>query len=118
MAELTPMMKQYMQIKAQHQDCILFFRLGDFYEMFCEDAKLAANCVCFNVSVSVKSTGASGSPCKVNIGKTSSIVRAGVLKPRSGKGRYTTKDGIPVRESQSTKPLRMATSPAACVAAA
>ncbi len=29
MAELTPMMKQYMQIKAQHQDCILFFRLGD-----------------------------------------------------------------------------------------
>ena len=42
MAELTPMMKQYMQIKAQHQDCILFFRLGDFYEMFCEDAKLAA----------------------------------------------------------------------------
>ena len=59
----------------------------------------AANCVCFNVSVSVKSTGASGSPCKVNIGKTSSIVRAGVLKPRSGKGRYTTKDGIPVRES-------------------
>lgn len=38
----TPMLKQYRQIKAQHQDCILFFRLGDFYEMFYEDAKIAS----------------------------------------------------------------------------
>ena len=42
MAELTPMKKQYQEIKAQHQDCLLFFRLGDFYEMFDEDAKLAS----------------------------------------------------------------------------
>ena len=42
MAELTPMMKQYMEIKEQNPDCILFFRLGDFYEMFNEDAKLAS----------------------------------------------------------------------------
>jgi len=41
-AELTPMRRQYFQIKEQNQDCILFFRLGDFYEMFDEDAKLAA----------------------------------------------------------------------------
>ena len=40
--ELTPMQRQYQQIKEQHKDCILFFRLGDFYEMFNEDAKLAA----------------------------------------------------------------------------
>ncbi len=40
--ELTPMQRQYQQIKEQNQDCILFFRLGDFYEMFNEDAKLAA----------------------------------------------------------------------------
>ena len=40
--ELTPMQKQYRAIKEQNQDCILFFRLGDFYEMFNEDAKLAA----------------------------------------------------------------------------
>ena len=40
--ELTPMQKQYQQIKEQNRDCILFFRLGDFYEMFNEDAKLAA----------------------------------------------------------------------------
>ena len=42
MAELTPMMRQYNQIKAENPDCILFFRLGDFYEMFAEDAKVAA----------------------------------------------------------------------------
>ena len=40
--ELTPMKRQYNQIKERNQDCILFFRLGDFYEMFDEDAKLAA----------------------------------------------------------------------------
>ena len=42
MAELTPMMKQYVEIKKQSQDCILFFRLGDFYEMFFEDAVIAS----------------------------------------------------------------------------
>ena len=42
MSELTPMKKQYNEIKAQHEDCLLFFRLGDFYEMFNEDAKIAA----------------------------------------------------------------------------
>ena len=39
---LTPMMKQYFEIKENYKDCILFFRLGDFYEMFFEDAKLAS----------------------------------------------------------------------------
>jgi len=38
----TPMMKQYLAIKEQHPDCLLFFRMGDFYEMFFEDAELAA----------------------------------------------------------------------------
>ena len=42
MAELSPMMKQYLQIKEENKDCILFFRLGDFYEMFFDDAKLAS----------------------------------------------------------------------------
>lgn len=39
---LSPMMQQYTEIKKQYQDCILFFRLGDFYEMFFEDALTAA----------------------------------------------------------------------------
>ena len=41
-AELTPMQRQYFQIKEQNKDSILFFRLGDFYEMFNEDAQVAA----------------------------------------------------------------------------
>ena len=42
MAELTPMMQQYRTVKEQNPDCILFFRLGDFYEMFDEDARIAS----------------------------------------------------------------------------
>ena len=42
MAELSPMMKQYFEIKEANKDCILFYRLGDFYEMFYEDAKIAS----------------------------------------------------------------------------
>ena len=42
MAELTPMMRQYMEMKEHNPGCLLFFRLGDFYEMFAEDAKIAS----------------------------------------------------------------------------
>ena len=38
----TPLMQQYREIKARHQDAILFFRMGDFYEMFYEDAEVAS----------------------------------------------------------------------------
>jgi DNA mismatch repair protein MutS len=41
-AKITPMMQQYLQIKERHQDAILFFRLGDFYEMFFDDAHVAS----------------------------------------------------------------------------
>lgn len=42
MDDLTPMMQQYMKVKEQNKDCILFFRLGDFYEMFFDDAITAS----------------------------------------------------------------------------
>ena len=42
MAKLSPMMEQYFQIKQNYPDTLLFFRLGDFYEMFFEDAKIAS----------------------------------------------------------------------------
>ena len=42
MAEMTPMMKQYLEMKERNPDSILFFRLGDFYEMFNEDARLVS----------------------------------------------------------------------------
>ncbi|MGO4887696.1 DNA mismatch repair protein MutS [Anaerobacillus sp. MEB173] len=42
MAQYTPMIQQYLEIKAQYKDAFLFFRLGDFYELFFEDAKKAS----------------------------------------------------------------------------
>ena len=42
MAEFTPMMRQYFEIKEQYKDAILMYRLGDFYEMFFDDALLAS----------------------------------------------------------------------------
>ena len=39
---VTPMMRQYLEIKADYQDALLFYRMGDFYELFFDDAKLAA----------------------------------------------------------------------------
>lgn len=42
MAEVTPMMKQYLETKSEYPDAILFYRLGDFYEMFFDDAKTAS----------------------------------------------------------------------------
>lgn len=42
MADVTPVMQQYLDIKREHEDAILFFRMGDFYEMFYDDAKIAA----------------------------------------------------------------------------
>ena len=42
MPSYTPMMQQYLDTKAQYPDCLLFYRLGDFYEMFFEDAKIGA----------------------------------------------------------------------------
>src|SRR5574344_820813 len=42
MAEFTPMMQKYLETKEQYKDCLLFYRLGDFYEMFFDDAKIAS----------------------------------------------------------------------------
>ena len=53
MADLSPMMKQYFQIKEQNPDTLLFFRLGDFYELFFDDAKLVTSRACAYVRCSV-----------------------------------------------------------------
>src|SRR5437762_13826743 len=39
---VTPMMEQYIEIKAANPDCLLFYRMGDFYELFFEDAEIAS----------------------------------------------------------------------------
>jgi len=55
MAELTPMMAQYMETKKQYEDCILFYRLGDFYEMFFDDAIAASKAL--EITLTGKSCG-------------------------------------------------------------
>ena len=55
MAALTPMMQQYMETKEQYKDCILFYRLGDFYEMFFEDAITASKAL--EITLTGKSCG-------------------------------------------------------------
>ncbi|MCM8830436.1 MAG: DNA mismatch repair protein MutS, partial [Candidatus Omnitrophica bacterium] len=58
MENLTPMLKQYNEIKKAHPEYILFFRLGDFYEMFYEDARLASRIL--EVVLTSRSAGSSG----------------------------------------------------------
>ncbi len=55
MDELTPMMRQYLEMKRVHKEEILFFRLGDFYEMFFDDAKTAARVL--NLTLTARSAG-------------------------------------------------------------
>ena len=54
----SPMMQQYIDIKAQHQDCIVFFRLGDFYEMFMDDALEA--CRLLGIALTGREAGPAG----------------------------------------------------------
>ena len=57
MAEQTPMMRQYLEIKSGHPDAILFFRMGDFYEMFLDDALLASRLLDISLTSRNKGSG-------------------------------------------------------------
>ena len=50
----TPLMRQYREIKADYQEAILFFRVGDFYEMFLEDAEEASKIIRYCADLSWK----------------------------------------------------------------
>lgn len=54
----TPMMQQYMKVKEEHPDCIVFFRLGDFYEMFLDDAKIGSEIL--GITLTARSRGKDG----------------------------------------------------------
>src|SRR6185437_14887890 len=54
----TPMMKQYSDIKKQYIDCLLFYRMGDFYELFLEDAHIGARVL--NITLTGKANGKGG----------------------------------------------------------
>ncbi|HRT02442.1 MAG TPA: hypothetical protein P5513_00645 [Candidatus Diapherotrites archaeon] len=57
---LTPMMKQYLQVKKQYPDGILLFRAGDFYEMFYDDAKVASEIL--NITLTKRGKGKTEAP--------------------------------------------------------
>jgi len=59
-ARVTPMMRQYLELKEEHPDCILFFRLGDFYEMFFEDAVVASELL--EITLTSRDKGEDGVP--------------------------------------------------------
>lgn len=57
LAQHTPMMQQYLRIKAEHKDILLFYRMGDFYELFWDDAKKAAKLLDISLTARGKSGG-------------------------------------------------------------
>jgi DNA mismatch repair protein MutS len=59
---VTPVMRQYMDAKRQHRDAIVFFRMGDFYEMFYEDALVAARALDLTLTSRSKDAGGAGIP--------------------------------------------------------
>src|SRR5687767_13277558 len=61
-ATATPAMRQYLEAKRQHRDAIVFFRMGDFYEMFYEDALVAARALDLTLTSRSKDAGGSGIP--------------------------------------------------------
>src|SRR5690554_3908753 len=77
----TPMMQQYLRIKAQHPDQLLFYRMGDFYELFYDDAKKAARLLDISLTTRGKSAGEpipmAGIPYHSAEGYIARIVKAG-----------------------------------------
>src|SRR5512142_782710 len=61
-ATATPAMRQYLDAKRQHRDAIVFFRMGDFYEMFYEDALVAARALDLTLTSRSKDAGGNGIP--------------------------------------------------------
>ena len=53
----TPMIQQYLKVKAQHPDILVFYRMGDFYELFFDDAKRAAELLGISLTARGKSGG-------------------------------------------------------------
>ena len=79
--EHTPMMQQYLRIKAQHPDVLLFYRMGDFYEMFYDDARRAAQLLDIALTQRGASAGApipmAGVPVVTLDGYLAKLVRKG-----------------------------------------
>src|SRR5260370_33308133 len=66
-ARVTPMMEQYLEIKAAHPGLLLFYRMGDFYELFFEDAELASKALGIMLTKRGKHQGAAIPMCGVPV---------------------------------------------------
>ncbi len=66
-ASVTPMMRQYQEIKAAHPDCLLFYRMGDFYELFFQDAEIASRALGIVLTKRGKHQGADIPMCGVPV---------------------------------------------------
>ena len=78
----TPMMQQYLRIKAQHKDELVFYRMGDFYELFFDDAKKASELLDVTLTARGKTNGEpipmAGIPFHSAEGYLAKLVKAGV----------------------------------------
>src|SRR4051812_47174669 len=70
MARVTPMMAQFIEIKAANPDCLLFYRMGDFYELFFEDAEIASRTLGIVLTKRGKHQGADIRMCGVPIDRS------------------------------------------------
>jgi len=93
----TPMMRQYNEIKKEHKDALLFFRMGDFYELFFEDAKLASKVLGITLTSRSKGEGAvpmAGVPHHAAESYTRKLIKSGykvaicdqLQEPKEAKG--------------------------------
>src|SRR5580765_3474734 len=64
---VTPMMRQYQEIKAANPDCLLFYRMGDFYELFFQDAEIASRALGIVLTKRGKHQGADIPMCGVPV---------------------------------------------------
>ncbi|TGK04102.1 DNA mismatch repair protein MutS [Leptospira langatensis] len=97
----TPMMRQYLEIKAKFPDSILFFRMGDFYEMFLEDAKIASSILDIALTKRQNSVPMCGIPFHSKDGYISKLLSAGKKiavceqsRPEDGNTKLMTRDVV------------------------
>ena len=111
---VTPAMRQYLDAKRQHRDAIVFFRMGDFYEMFYEDALVAARALDLTLTSRSKDAGGNGIPmCGVPFhavdGYLAKLVKQGVSRRhlRAGRGsRRRPRGSSSARSCASSRPAR------------
>ena len=91
MNKTTPMLEQYLEIKARHQDYILFYHLGDFYEMFFEDALIASRVL--EITLTSRNKGAAdpvpmcGIPVQAVSGYIARLIDRGIRSPSASRWR-------------------------------